>query len=275
MEFNLQCFGGRGSTSRNSTVGISGGGGNGASANNTNSIADQVPDANNTPVTPGGVTALSQMDDDSLANLIKQSKNVDMPNHLADINDPTQKFVYQAGLNAKPMVLDKASFDQYLKDNNIPKSNILSRTVSDSPPISVNGVTYTLKAAQIQQMTRDSALNYIGGKHGGQVYGAGTYFDMNGGANTGYGSVRGKSVTIHGVLSPNAKVIDKGSLQSAAITWSRKNPKSAAAIGSINNKNLSIYALAMGYNVITDSKTRPSYHNIIDRSALVLDSSNY
>lgn len=271
---NLQLFGGRGSSSRGAT------GSNFTVLNNANqvtqnnqsSITNQAPDASNTPVSPGGASALAQMDDDTRANLILQSKNVDMPNHLSDVTDATQKFVYTAGINGKPQVLDTAAFNQYLIDNNISRRQILSRSVSDVT-YSVNGTNYKLSGAQIHQMTRDSALNYIGGKHGGQVYGAGTYFDMNGGQSTGYGGRH--SVTMHGVLSPNARVIDLGSLKAQAATWSRKNPKSAAAIGGFSSKTASIYALSMGFNVITDSKTNPSYHNIIDRTALVLDSANY
>ena len=36
---------------------------------------------------------------------------------------------------------------------------------------------------------------------------------------------------------------------------------------SFFNNNMSVYALAMGYNVIKDSSS--GYHNVIDRKALV------
>ena len=100
-----------------------------------NIISQQVPSDQNTPITNNALTALGQMDDDQLAKLALSSLTVDMPNHLNDLPDPTQKFAYAAGLNEKPAVLDDADFDQYLKDNGIPRRDIISR--------SMNGITVT------------------------------------------------------------------------------------------------------------------------------------
>ena len=109
-------MGGRGAKSGGGggTFGASGG-----SVPAASPIANQAPSPQNTPITPGGVNALTQMSDQQLAQLYMQSRNVDMPNHLSDVSDMTQRFVYTAGLNGKPQVLDDAAFDQYLKDNNI------------------------------------------------------------------------------------------------------------------------------------------------------------
>lgn len=232
---------------------------------NVPNVQNQAPSAQNTPVTPNGVTVLSQMTDDQLAQLMRTSKSVDMPNHLNDVDDKTQKFVYAAGINEKPTVLNDADFNKYLSDNKIPRSQILSRSV-DGANYTVNGVTMRLSADQIAAMTKDSALTYVGGKRGGMLHGAGTYFDMNGGRSTGYGS----GVTMIGVLSKNARVIDDNVLRRTASTFARSHPKFAREVGSVSNQTLSIYALAMGYNVIQFG----SYHNIIDRSALVMRSSN-
>lgn len=235
-----------------------------------NPIQQQPPTPGNTPVVNGALTALSQMSDDQLATLMANSKTVDMPNHLNDAVDATQKFAYIAGVNEMPTVLDDSAFDQFLQNNNIPKSNILSRSVS-GVTYNAGGIRYNLTATDITDMMKYSALNYVGGKHGGQVYGAGTYFDMNGGRNTGYAS----GATALAVLNPQtARVIDNQSLITAANAFRASHPKFAKATGSLNNSNLSIYALAMGYNVITDSKTNPSYHNIIDRKAIVYRKSN-
>lgn len=235
-----------------------------------NPIQQQPPTPDNTPVVNGALTALSQMSDDQLATLMANSKTVDMPNHLNDAVDATQKFAYTAGVNEMPTVLDDSAFDQFLKDNNIPKSNILSRSVS-GVTYNSGGIRYNLTATDITDMMKYSTLNYVGGKHGGQVYGAGTYFDMNGGMNTGYHS----GATALAVLNPKtAHCIDKGSLQSMAATFAQSHPKFAKQVGRISNSTLSIYALAMGYNVITDSKTNPSYHNVIDRKAIVYRKSN-
>ena len=235
-----------------------------------NPITQQPPTPDNTPVVNGALTALSQMSDDQLATLMANSKTVDMPNHLNDAVDATQKFAYTAGVNEMPTVLDDSAFDQFLKDNNIPRSNILSRSVSGTSYNS-GGIKFNLTATDITDMMKYSALNYVGGKHGGQVYGAGTYFDMNGGRNTGYAS----GATAIAVLNPQtARCIDKTSLQSMAANFAVSHPKFASQVGRVNNSTLSIYALAMGYNVITDSKTNPSYHNVIDRKAIVYRKSN-
>ena len=74
-----------------------------------------------------------------------------------------------------------------------------------------------------------------------------------------------------GVLSKSAKPIEKSQLIRQSQSWAQKNPKSAQAIGRISNQNLSIYALAQGYNVITSGT---GYFNVIDRSAVVLRDKN-
>lgn len=242
--------------------GASSGGGSGGGGGGGGGIANQAPTPQNTPVVPNAVTNLTQMSDDQLANLYLASRTVDMPNHLNDVNNPTQKFVYAAGVNEKPLVLDQAAFDQYLKDNNIPSYEILARSTNGAN-YTVNGTNMRLSPTQTTDLIKYGSLNYVGGKHGGDVYGNGTYMDMNGGQNTGYG----RGTTMIGVLSPTARTINKQQLLNKIPAFSQKNPKFARAVGSPTNNKLSIYALAMGYNVITSSG---GYHNIIDRSALVL-----
>ena len=198
---------------------------------------------------------ISSMSDDQLAQVVRASQTVDMPNFLNDLPDPTQRFVYQIGLNGAPTVVDQTQFDQFMKQNGIRTREILSRSVNSNGPYS---------AKQITDVFKYSELNYIGGKHGGQVYGAGTYFDMNGGGNTGYGH----GATINAVLNPHtAKVITSSSLHAKAISFANSHPKFANAVGSYSSRNMSIYALAMGYNVINNNG---SYYNIIDRSAVVV-----
>jgi hypothetical protein len=230
--------------------------------------ANQTPTPQNTPVQPGALTALSQMTDDQLAQLVNASKNAITPNHLSDVDDQTQKFVYQAGLNELPQVMDAAAFNQFLSDNNIDQSQLLARSVN---PISFSamGTNFTYTAQQVADMMMYSRYNYIGGKVGGQKIGAGTYFDQNGGRATGYG----QHTTVAALNPATARVINSSQLRSAAQTFARTHPKFARAVGGYvdsgtkwTNNNMSIWALAMGYNVITDGY---GYHNVIDRSALV------
>lgn len=203
---------------------------------------------------------IASMTDDQLAQAYRDSRNVDMPNFLNDIPDQTQKFVYQVGLNGAPTVMDQQQFDQFMQQNNIPRSQIMARSVNKNGP-------YT--AQHIADMFKYSELTYIGGKQGGQVSGAGTYFDMNGGRNTGYGN----GATIQAVLNPaTARVADYNTLPRQAQAFARSHPKFAAAVGAFSygrGGNASIYALAMGYNVIAGGASS-TYRNIIDRSAVVV-----
>ena len=184
-----------------------------------------------------------------------------MPNFLNDVPDQTQKFVYQVGLNGAPQVMDQQQFTQFMQQNNIPNYQVMARSVN------ANG-SYT--AQQIVDTFKYSELNYIGGKKGGQMSGAGTYFDMNGGHSTSYGS----GATIKAIYNPaTARVIDYDVLKRRAATFARTHPKFARAVGGFTNGkngNASIYALAMGYNAISGGPISSTYQNVIDRSAVIV-----
>lgn len=235
-------------------------------------VKQQPPTDQNTPVTPTAVSNLSKMSDAQLAQLVNNSRRAVMPNFLSDVADQTQNFVYTAGINEKPLVLDDASFAQFMTDNGIRQAQVLTRSVDDITYTNKSGTRITMSANDVIDMMKYSRLNYIGGKVNGQAYGAGTYFDMNGGKNTGYGKT---SVTA--VLNPTtARVITDTQLRVKAQQFARTHPQFARAAGAYSttfrNNNMSIYALAMGYNVIKDSGS--GYHNVIDRSALVYKRSN-
>lgn len=201
---------------------------------------------------------IAAMTDDQLAAAVIASRNVDMPNFLNDVPDETQRFVYQVGLNGAPQVMDQQQFDQFLRQNNIPRSQIMARGVNGNTP-------YT--AQQIADMFRYSELNYIGGKHGGQASGAGSYFDMNGGHQTGYGG----GALLKAVYNPaTARVIDWRALRQQSSSFAASHPKFARAVGSFRSSTASIYALAMGYNAISGGPVSPTYQNIIDRSAVIV-----
>ena len=204
---------------------------------------------------------VAAMTDDQLAQAVIDSRTVDMPNFLNDIPDQTQRFVYQVGLNGAPQVMDQQQFTQFMQQNNIPNSQIMARSVDANFP---------LTAQQIADTFKYSELNYVGGKKGGQMSGAGTYFDMNGGRGTGYGS----GALIKAIYNPaTARVIDYHALKQQAATFARTHPKFARAVGSFTNGkngNASIYALAMGYNAISGGPVSHSYQNIIDRSSVIV-----
>ena len=235
-------------------------------------IQTQPPSDDNTPVLSGAVPDLSTWSDDALAQAVIDSRTIQMPNMLSDVDDATQRFIYTIGANEKPLVLDDNAFDQFMADNNIGQSEILSRSVDDITYTNNDGTAIKMTADRVSRLLKYSRLNYIGGKYGGQLYGAGTYFAMNGGGNTGYGNT-----TINAVLNPaTARVITDTQLRAAIPAFEQSHPKFAQATGGLRgsgfftgggNDNLSIYAMAMGYNVIKSSHN--NYHNVIDRRAIV------
>lgn len=233
---------------------------------NQNNIQNQAPSSANTGVIDDILDNITNLDDDSLAKLYTDSQKINLPNHLNDARDVTQHFVYAIGMNGKPTILDNASFNKFMSDNNIPRSEILSRSVNGGTLTTSAGNSVKLTPQDVVDMMQKSAMNYVGGKHGGQAYGAGTYFDMNGGANTGYGGT-----TVNAVLNPQtARVISDSKLGAMARAFDKAHPKFAKATGGyntrFNNNNKSIYAIVMGYNVIASNG---GYHNVIDRTALV------
>ena len=228
------------------------------------------PQPQNVAPTASAFDTLRNMSDDELADVVIKSKTVDMPNQISDVNDVTQKFVYQANLNDKPQVLDNASFNKFMSDNNLGTSDLLSRDVKPINYTNNSGTHVHLTDTQVANMMMYSKLNYIGGKVGGQAYGAGTYFDHVNGNSTGYGTK-----TVVAVLNPKtARTIDTYTLRTKAASFAQTHPKFAKAVGAYNSSfsggknNMAIYALAMGYNVITDG-TKSGYTNVIDRAALV------
>ena len=219
------------------------------------------------PVNDNVYNTLSQMTDDELATLVKAAKTIDMPNHIGDVDDLTQRFVYAAGLNEKPQTMTASEMRQYMQQNGISQSEMLARSISANT-ITVNGTQIVMSADMIKAQFTDGKYNYIGGKYGGQAVGAGTYFDQNGGHSTGYGSD-----TMIAILSPTAKVIDLSMLKTKAQSFANSHPQFARQVGQFGGRpwgggknNYSIYALAMGYNVIK----RGSYFNIIDREAVIV-----
>lgn len=245
---------------------------------NNPDVANQAPSAKNTPVTDDAVTKFSQLDDSSMAALIAASKRAVLPNQLADQDDITQRIVFQAGINEKPMVLDSQAFNKYVNDNNL-QNNILSRQFGAGQYRNQSGRSVNLTTQDVDDMMKYSRLNYIGGKQGGHSYGMGTYLEQTGriGKSTGYGY--GNTKVSNAVLNPQtSRIIGFNSLSIRAKSFMASHPKTAAQLGRFNSSTASAYALAMGYNVISsDANGTPSVHSIgrgdylvvLDRKALV------
>ena len=211
---------------------------------------------------------LASMDDQGVLSLLKAARNADMPNHLKDAKSYTQQFVYTIGLNGQPNVVDSAGFNKFLSDNNIPRGQIMARMTGGGTYRTTAGTSRRLSPDQIVQMWATDPFNYIGGKHGGQAYGAGAYFDMNGGRNTGYGG--GNASKIKAALDPSkARVITDHQLSTKYSKWAKTHQQSAQVINRMGRGDqLSMMALVTGYNVIKSSYS--GYHNVIDREAVTI-----
>lgn len=248
-------------------------------SNNPN-VQNQTPNATNTPVAGGDVVAqLSQMTDAEMAALVRASKNAQLPNFLNDLQSETQNFVFQAGINAKPMVLDANEYNQFLKDNNINPSDQMVRSVAGVGYVNADGTQVNLRASEVNDLTKYSRANYIGGKRGGRAVGEGTYFEVTGGrvnsyGNSGTGRYGNTKDTMTAVLNPaRARVIYENTLyQQVRGAWGQAHPQTVRALGGINSGNQSIYATLMGYNVVSDTRSQGqgTYNVVIDRSAIVI-----
>jgi len=230
--------------------------------------------ATNTRVTSNAVSNFAAMSDTAMAAEINKAVGVGMPNQLADKPDATQQLVFSAGFNEKPMVLDQKGFDSYMKANGLGSGDLLSRDVNPVTYKNASNTQVKMTAQDVIDMMMYSRVNYIGGKVGGQALGAGTYFDHTYGQSTGYGGSGHKTAVA--VLNPKtAKIITYSQLKSDIPSWKKTHPKSAKAIDNLVKKtggrsSESLYALAMGYNVIArNSGAKGGYVNVIDRSALV------
>jgi hypothetical protein len=248
---------------------------------------------------PATATTIASMTDEELAELVRKSRSIRLPRFLNDGENITQRFVYTARLNSKPIVLHKEQFQQFLHDNNIPKKQIMTRRLRPS----------TISSKEIADMFKYNDYNYIGGKKGGTGIGCGAYFAMNGGADSIYGQwfcfrskyngkynihIPGNRVgsflkdrgikvnkydpgaTIIAAYNPSkARIIGYKELCEKAIEFEKSHPLFAKEIGPMHgfflspqDDNISIYALAMGYNAIQNSY-KPYEYQIIDRSAVV------
>ena len=104
---------------------------------------------------------IAAMTDDQLAALMRSARTADLPNHLNDANDVTQRFVYTANLNAKPTVLSDSEFQKFLKDNNIPRGSVLARSTNGAS-YTVNGTTMKLSAKQTTDLIKYGKMTYVG-----------------------------------------------------------------------------------------------------------------
>lgn len=198
------------------------------------------------------------MTDDDKADVISSMISQDVPAHLA--NNDFQKFIYNIGLNDKPQLVDDATLDGMTGTE-------IFRTVN-SVYDRKNDISYN--ADQICKQVQSGRITRVSDS-GGSVYGKGIYFADNLYDSTAYGNTSGnvkKTAVIRGKLNSNAKVIQYYSALSAARTEVKSGSKLGNALKQCDSSSMvSLYALAKGYNVITNGN---NYYNILNRNAVTL-----
>lgn len=226
--------------------------------------ADTTIQVDNTQVAPAfsaNYDKFMAMTDDEKADFISANIKSDVPDHLAK-ND-FQRFVYNSGLNEKPDivsddVLDKMTGKEIFRTVNsvYDKNNDLSYT-GDQIAKQVMGGRYTRVS-----------------DNGGSVYGRGIYFADSYSDSASYGNTRGNvksTAVMRGKLNSNAKVINYSTARQGVSQEISSGSKLGKALRKSDDSasQVSIYAMAKGYNVISSGH---GYLNVLNRNAVTMSS---
>ena len=218
----------------------------------------QVDDTQQAQAMSAQYDAFMQMSDDQKADVIDSMIKQGVPSHLAD-ND-FQKMIYNIGLNDKPQLVDDATLNSM-------NGTELWRTVNNVYDRQ-NDISYT--ADQIARQVQAGRVTRVSDS-GGSVYGRGIYFADDKTESSFYGNTRGnvkKTAQVHCKLNSNAKTINYYSAISGASSEITKGTKLGKALKNCDRESqVSIYAMAKGYNVITSGH---GYYNILNRNAVTM-----
>lgn len=214
--------------------------------------------------TPSGLTLsnVQAMDDQQLHDFLIDVNKTDIPDFLNNIH--LQKMVYALGLNDKPEVVDRDTFDELISFGG--SYTPIYRTVNDTK---VNGIPFSAK--DVCDMLIDGDTTYIGNG----IHGDGLYFSNDIAGSKAYGNGSGNSKTVAAVLNSKAKVISERQLKSLYDNYVKTHPKTRKALGYArnysSNDSMSQFALTQGYNVITSKQYGSEvYYTVLDRSVLTM-----
>ena len=251
-------MGGRGATSSSGKMGI----GSGATLTPQ---ADSNVQVDNTQVASAFSASYDQfmaMTDDEKADFISANVKQGVPDHLAD--NSLQRFIYHSGLNEKPDVVDDATLDTMTGTEIFRTVNFVDK---DKNP---KDIGYT--APQIAKQVMGGRYTRVS-DDGGSVYGRGIYFADTYSGSVGYGDHTGKvksTAVMRAKLNSNAKVINSYTADSLA----SKEISSGSKLGRVlrncdNDSRASIYAMAKGYNVMSNGH---GYIVVLNRNAITMSS---
>lgn len=201
---------------------------------------------------------LNKLSGEKQADLLNKLSMIDieyLPENLQigsddnEFGDFTQKLAYFLHINEKPTVLGEDGFTEYMQNNNISQSDLITRAVTTGDTL---------------QSWMDDEENYISGRIGEHFFGYGSYFAHNNGKPLGgYGNS-----FMNAIVSPDAKVLDLnklGELKRAI----EKLPKEVQNIIPDGEDGVSAIAMLAGYDAI---QTYPDkYIVVINRGAIITD----
>lgn len=205
-----------------------------------------------------GYDAFAKLSDDDKADAITKSIKAGVPDHLSDSD--FQKFLYNNQINDKPEVVDDATLDSMTgKEIFRTVNSVYSRQTDIS--YTANQIANQIIAGRYTR-TSDS---------GGSAYGRGIYFADNRRDSTAYGNVKNditKTAVIRAKLNKNANVIDYWKATFGVSNEISRGTKLGQALKrSDSASQVSIYAMAKGYNVISNGT---GYYTILNRNALTV-----
>ena len=203
------------------------------------------------------------MTDDEKADFIGNVTSQNVPAHLSDTS--LQRFIYNSNMNDKPQLVDDSVLDTM-------NGTELFRTVNNVYDRQ-NDISYSADqiARQVQagRITRTS-------DNGGSAYGRGIYFADDYTESSYYGNTRGnvqKTAVIRAKLNSNAKVISHSKAMSGCNNEIRSGSKLGRVLRKCDSQSqISIYALAKGYNVISANNSS-GYFVILNRNAVTMSKS--
>lgn len=229
----------------------------------------QVDDTQTASAFSAEYDAFMTMSDDEKADVILDAMSKGVPDHLAQ-ND-FQRLIYNAQMNDRPDVVSDDVLDGMTGVE-------MFRTV-DSAYNSSTDIGYTAK--QMAKQVQGGRITYTDGN--ASLLGKGIYFagDTDGFTATTafqhstqfYGSHAGdvnKTAVMRAKLNNNAKIADYYTMQRNAQAEINSGSKLGRALKKCDyDSQVSIYALAKGYNVLKNS----NYFNVLNRNAMTMSSS--
>lgn len=237
------------------------GGGGGAAKSVPNTAAANQPYSNK-------LQAVQNMTNDEFEDYLNNGLNgvkLDSSYDYAK-NCNFQQMVSDCGLNDKPTVVDRKTFDQMLKSD--PNAKVIYRGVTDNKNINSSEI--------LNQIKNSDGFHVGGGYYGDGLYYTGSHTEAM--SYAGAGSWSRQGLTQRAIINPEAKVISRTDLMKQ---YNSLPYTTQAALRNAGSKSTSTWynngesqlAIKLGYDAIQGAKS--NHLIILNRKALIIDDTNY